>query len=141
MMAEARPLTDTDRLDIQDLLAHYVKYLDTGDLDGYVSLFAPDAVLFDRHTGRETIRAYVRTVIERKKTEPGTRLHFMSPAAIDGAGDHATAYSYLLWVTTGASPCPVGAGARYDDTLVKHAGRWMFQSRGLTRTAEFAATT
>jgi uncharacterized protein (TIGR02246 family) len=138
-MVEASQLTDKDRLDIQDLLAHYVKYLDTGDLDGYISLFAPNAVLFDRHKGRDTIRAYVRQVIERKKTEPGTRMHFMSPAAIDGAGEHATAYSYLLWVTTGASPCPVGAGARYDDTFVKHEGRWMFQSRSLTRTAELAA--
>jgi len=56
---------------------------------------------------------------------------------IDGAGDSATAYSYLLWVTTGASPCPVGAGARYEDTLVREDGRWVFKARRLTRTAEY----
>jgi uncharacterized protein (TIGR02246 family) len=130
-------LTDTDRSEIQNLLAHYVKHLDTGDLDGYVSLFATDAVLFERHAGRDAIRDYVGQVIERKRTEPGTRMHFVSPAAIDGAGDHATAYSYLLWVTTGASACPVAAGARYEDTLVKEDGRWVFKTRRLTRTAEY----
>ena len=120
------------------MLAHYAKHLDTGDLDGYVSLFAEEAVLFERHTGRAAIREYVGQIIERKKTESGTRLHFMSPAAIDGSGETATAYSYLLWVTTGASPCPVGAGARYEDMLVKEQGRWVFQSRRLTRVAEYA---
>ena len=130
-------LTAQDRSDIQNLLAHYAKYLDTGDLDGYVGLFASDAVLFEQHHGREAIRAYVAQVMERRRTEPGMRLHFMSPAAIDGEGEHATAYSYLVWVTTGASPCPVGAGARYEDTLVREAGRWVFQSRRLTRMAEY----
>ncbi len=109
-MTDSSKLTAEDRSEIQNLLAHYVKHLDTGDLDGYVSLFASDAVLFERHRGHAAIREYVGQVIERKKTEPGTRLHFMSPAAIDGAGDSATAYSYLLWVTTGASACPVGPG-------------------------------
>jgi uncharacterized protein (TIGR02246 family) len=138
-MADDSQLTDKDRSEIQNLLAHYVKYLDTGDLEGYVNLFAADAVLFEQHTGHDAIRVHVGQVIERKKTEPGTRMHFVSPAAIDGAGDTATAYSYLLWVTTGSSPCPVGAGGRYDDTLVKRSGRWVFQSRRLTRTAEFIA--
>ena len=136
-MADDTALTDRDRSEIQNLLAHYVKHLDTGDLDGYVSLFAADAVLFERHIGHDAIRTYVGQVIERKKTEPGTRLHFVSPAAIDGTADTATAYSYLLWVTTGPSACPVGAGARYEDTLVRENGRWVFQSRKLTRTAEF----
>jgi uncharacterized protein (TIGR02246 family) len=139
MMAQVSALTATDRSDIQNLLAHYVKHLDSGELDGFVDLFAHDGVLFDEHKGRDNIRAYVGKVIQRKKTEPGTRMHFVSPAAIDGAGDHATAYSYLLWLTTGPSACPVGAGARYDDTLVKLDGRWMFQERKLTRLAEFVA--
>jgi ketosteroid isomerase-like protein len=135
-MADSNGLTAEDRSEIQNLLAHYVKHLDTGDLDGYVSLFAADAVLFERHRGQAAIREYVGQIIERKKTEPGTRLHFMSPAAIDGAGDSATAYSYLLWVTTGATDSPVGAGARYEDTLAKQHGHWVFTSRRLTRTAE-----
>ena len=132
-------LTAQDRSDIQNLLAHYAKYLDTGDLDGYVGLFAPDALLFERHQGHDAIRAYVATVMERKKTEPGTRMHFLSPPAIDGSGDNAIAYSYLLWVTTGPSNAIVPAGARYDDTLVRQDGRWVFKSRRLTRTAEFVA--
>ncbi len=137
-MANGSQLTDSDRSEIQNLLAHYVKHLDTGDLDGYVSLFATDAVLFDQHRGRDAIRAYVGQVIDRRKGEPGARMHFVSPAAIDGGGDSATAYSYLLWVTTGQSVCPVAAGARYEDTLVKEDGRWVFQTRHLTRTAEYA---
>jgi uncharacterized protein (TIGR02246 family) len=138
-MTDNGQLTDADRSEIQNLLAHYVKHLDTGDLDGYVSLFATDAVLFERHAGCDAIRDYVGQVIERKKTEPGTRMHFVSPAAIDGAGDHATAYSYLLWVTTGASACPVASGARYEDTLVKQDGHWVFKARRLTRIAEYRA--
>jgi len=83
--------------------------------------FAPDATLFEKNTGHDAIRAHVRapsSSARRPRRVP--RLHFMSPAAIDGAGDSATAYSYLLWVTTGPSPCPVGAGARYEDTLKKN---------------------
>jgi hypothetical protein len=136
-VSEDNQLTEKDRSEIQNLLAHYAKHLDTGDLDGYVGLFATDAVLFERHMGHAAIRAHVGQVIERKKTEPGTRMHFLSPAAIDGTPDGATAYSYLLWVTTGDSECPVGAGARYDDTLIKQNGRWVFQTRKLTRTAAY----
>jgi 3-phenylpropionate/cinnamic acid dioxygenase small subunit len=32
-------LTSDDRLSIRDLLARYARCLDSGDLDGYVSLF------------------------------------------------------------------------------------------------------
>src|SRR4051794_19553822 len=50
-VTDGSQLTAEDRSEIQNLLAHYVKHLDTGDLDGYVSLFADDAVLFERHHG------------------------------------------------------------------------------------------
>jgi hypothetical protein len=44
------------------------------------------------------------------------------------------AHSYLLWIQLGAGS-PISAAAEYTDTLVKLDGRWVFQTRMLTRLA------
>lgn len=128
-----QPDTD-DRVSIMDLLARYARCLDSGDLDGYVSLFTPDAVLFDAHVGQAAIRAYVEQVMRRRAADPARRMHFVGAPTIDGTNQRATVHSYLLWVQLGAES-PVSAAAEYVDTCVKHEGRWLFASRSLTRLA------
>jgi hypothetical protein len=115
-----------------DLLARYARCLDSGDLDGYVSLFTPDAVLFDEHRGRDRIRAYVDTVIRRRETEAAPRKHFVGLPTIDGTSERVTVHSYLLWVRFGTDS-PAAAAAEYNDECVNVDGRWLFQSRVLTR--------
>src|SRR5262249_40816629 len=105
-----------------------------GDLDGYVHNFAADAVLFGAHTGHTQIREYVSQVIGRRAADPRRRMHFVGAPVIDGNSERARAHSYLLWIQLGAEP-PISAAAEYTDTLVKLDGRWVFQTRTLTRLA------
>jgi len=128
------PLTSDDRILIMDLIARYARCLDSGDLDGYVSLFTADATLFGAHTGHQNIRAYVDQVIRRRADDPSRRMHFVGMPTIDGDGERATVHSYLLWVQLGAAS-PVSAAAEYTDTCIKQDGRWLFASRTLTRLA------
>jgi ketosteroid isomerase-like protein len=127
-------LTSDDRILIMDLLARYARCLDSGDLDGYVSLFTTDATLFGVHTGHQSIRAYVDQVMQRRAEDPARRMHFVGMPTIDGDRERATVLSYLLWVQLGAAS-PISAAAEYTDTCVKQAGRWLFASRTLTRLA------
>ena len=138
-MAEAGALTDRDRLDIMDLLARYAQCLDLGDLDGYVANFAPDGVLFEQHHGREAIRQFVGGLLERRKTATDMRLHLTGFPVIAGDGLNATAESYIVWIVTGDSASPVVGAGRQADTLVKIDGRWLFQTRVLTRLANYLA--
>jgi uncharacterized protein (TIGR02246 family) len=138
-VAEGNRLSADDRLDIMDLIARYTHTLDSGDLDGYVNNFAPDALLFERHKGREQIREFVAGLMREGRAGPLPNgdvayRHFAGQPTIDGAGDHATVHSYLLWVNMGSEP-PVSSAAEYFDEVVKLDGRWYFQTRRLHRLA------
>jgi hypothetical protein len=118
-----------------ELLARYARCLDSGDLDGYVSNFAPDGNLFGAHVGHAQIREYVGQVIQRRTADPARRMHFVGFPVIEGDGQHVTVHSYLLWIQLGAES-PISAAAEYADECVKLTdGRWVFQSRALTRLA------
>jgi hypothetical protein len=133
-MANTTTLSTDDRLGIIDLLARYARCLDSGDLEGYVQNFAPAGVLFGAHVGHAQIREYVRQIIARREADPSRRMHFVGIPVIDGNAERATAHSYLLWIQTGAES-PISAAAEYVDSLVKLNGRWVFESRALTRLA------
>jgi hypothetical protein len=138
-VSHAHRLTAEDRLDIMDLIARYAYTLDNGDLDGYVNNFAPDGVLFEHHHGRVQIREYVGHLMGEGRAGPlpsgdVAYRHFAGSPVIDGHDQHATVYSYLLWVNMGSEP-PVSAAAEYTDECVKLDGRWYFQSRVLRRLA------
>jgi hypothetical protein len=118
-----------------ELLARYARCLDSGDLDGYVSNFAPDGNLFGIHVGHAQIREYVGQVIQRRTADPARRMHFVGFPVIEGNGRRVTVHSYLLWIQLGAAS-PISAAAEYADECVKlNDGRWVFQSRALTRLA------
>jgi uncharacterized protein (TIGR02246 family) len=138
-MTEASRLSADDRLAIMDLVARYAYTLDSGDLDGYANNFAPDGVLFGRHTGRQQIKDYVAQLQLEGRAGPlpdgdVAYRHFVGSPVIDGAGDKAIVHSYLLWVNMGSEP-PVSAAAEYTDECVKLDGQWFFQSRVLRRLA------
>lgn len=129
-------LSADDRLDIMDLIARYAHTLDSGDLDGYVNNFTPDAVLFEQHKGRAQIREYVAMLMQQGRAGPLPNgdvayRHFAGQPTIDGTGNRATVHSYLLWINMGSEP-PISAAAEYIDECVKaDDGRWYFQSRTL----------
>jgi hypothetical protein len=61
-------------------------------------------------------------------------MHFVGSPVIEGNAEEARVHSYLLWIQLGAES-PISAAAEYHDTVVKRQGRWLFQSRSLTRLA------
>jgi hypothetical protein len=117
-----------------ELMARYARCLDSGDLDGYVSNFAPDGVLFGNHVGHAQIREYVGQVIHRRNADPARRMHFVGFPVIEGNAERVTVHSYLLWLQLGAES-PISAAAEYSDTCIKHNGRWLFETRAITRLA------
>jgi len=138
-MASAEPLSALDRLDIMDLIARYARTLDSGDLDGYVNNFAPDADLFERCHGREEIREYVAQLMREGRAGPLPNgevayRHFVGFPTIDGDRSGATVHSYLLWINMGTN-APIQAAAEYIDQCVMVDGRWLFQRRKLNRLA------
>jgi hypothetical protein len=133
-MPTASRLSTADRVSIMELIARYARCLDSGDLDGYVNNFAPDGILFGNHVGHAQIREYVGQVIQRRNADPARRMHFVGFPTIDGNAQRATVHSYLLWLQLGAES-PVSAAAEYADTCVKQNGRWVFETRAITRLA------
>jgi hypothetical protein len=123
-----------------DLIARYAHTLDSGDLDGYVAQFAPDATLFERAHGRDAIRTMVANLYKEGRAGPLPNgdvayRHFAQAVTIDGVDDsHANVHSYLLWVNMGNEP-PVSSAAEYLDEVVKIDGQWYFQTRKLNRLA------
>ena len=106
-----------DHVAITDLLARYCLALDTGDVDGWVSLFTPDAryeVYGRRFDGHAGLRAMM-------KAAPGG-LHLGGPPAIEMIDrDRARARRNLLFVdrASGASRSAV-----YADELHRTEGGW-----------------
>ena len=59
-MSAAVPLSAEDRLDIMDLYARYAWAMDSGDTEGFLDVFLPDATLFMSRTatGHAELRAW-----------------------------------------------------------------------------------
>ncbi len=129
------PLSADDRLDIQAVTARYAWSLDTGDVEGFVACFTPDAVLTweafetpDRWTGAAELRAFA----EWFKALPGTpgRQHHITNVLIEGEGELARAKSYALVTDRqGEAPYPVRFAGYYEDLLAKANGRWAIRER------------
>jgi hypothetical protein len=133
--SQADDLTAQDRLDVGALLANYSRCLDSGDVDGYVNLFASDGVL-DGQTGPRTGHAAIRRVAEAMATaaaQPGPmqgQRHFAGQPVIDGDRQSCQARSYFLVVRQGPSgEALIRAMGEYVDSCVRYNGRWVFARR------------
>lgn len=134
-MSAAGSLSVEDRLAIQDLLARYAWALDTGDVDGLVACFAPEAVVIedvfeepDRWEGHEGIRR----LAEHYRNAPGFpgRQHHVSQCLMEGDGERASAKSFAFVTEChGEPPYTLRFTGYYEDKLVKRDGRWLFLER------------
>jgi hypothetical protein len=110
------PLTLQDRVEISDLFARYAWCLDTRDVEGFASNFAPNGAIDDP--------AY-----------PG-RQHFIAQSLFDGDGNRCRVRSYAM--VTSRKPdgaCAVLSLGHYDDVCVKLEGHWVFAERVFKRWA------
>ena len=132
----AAPDRGEDRAAIQALLVDYGRTLDARDFDGFAALFARDGVYVaggggEPLSGTEAGDAMRRTFADNTLgfAEPNYHLFFNETVAFTGP-DSAEASSQSLFMVPDEDRAPRAAMmARYDDQLVREAGRWRFARR------------
>jgi hypothetical protein len=131
-------MTAADYWEIHQLNSRYCHTVDFGDLDGVVSVFAPDGAFEaggDPSATRRGERELRRSVGARDGK--GHVRHTTLGQMVEGDGTVAKALSPVM-ITIDWGP-PVGrmqvtrsgvvAMGFYDDDLVKHEGRWVYARR------------
>jgi hypothetical protein len=117
-----------NRLRIKELFARYAWAVDTGDVDGFVALFTPDAVI-DDPSGRYAPREYVEYV-RGSATFPG-RQHWIGHSQVRGDARRCRVRSFgmatHLYGRTGATT--ITWLGYYEDVLVTNDGTWRFERR------------
>jgi hypothetical protein len=120
------------RLAIEDTLARYTRFADSGRSRDLATLFAHDGALVVGGTearGPDAIAAYLdsnKTDLAASAAGGGRIRHHTSSLRIDFEGtDEATATSYFLAITA-AGPDHWGV---YRDRLVRADDRWLFARR------------
>jgi hypothetical protein len=133
--SQPEELTAQDRVDVAELLASYSRCLDTGDVDGYVNLFASDGVL-DGQAGPRSGHAAIRRIAEAMAAaavKPGATLgqrHFAGQPVIEGNRQVCQVHSYFLLIRQSASGEPsIRAMGEYVDACTRTEGRWVFARR------------
>lgn len=125
-----------DRLALQDLIAAYAWALDTGDVEGLVACFTPDARMVeevfedpDIWEGHEAIRALARHYFNAPGF-PG-RQHHVTQSRYSGSGDRVGIQSFAFVTEChGEPPYVLRFAGWYDDVAVRCAdGRWRFAAR------------
>jgi uncharacterized protein (TIGR02246 family) len=116
---------------IRELIARYCLHIDGGDFDAWAATFTEDGVfevvgLF-RFEGRESIREFANHIPKNERGQTGIK-HLTMNHVIEVDGEIARATCNLLVVREG-TPLHADIVGRYEDRLVKQAGRWLFKRR------------
>jgi len=129
--------TITDRVEIEDLIAHYNKAIDTGDAAGWAATFAKDGefhgVVGDFY-GVDELTAFVADYTSKPEmAEFASAQHWVTNLVIDVQGDDAEAFSHLMMVAPAEGGGQDGGRiilvGHYEDTLRRIDGRWLFTKR------------
>ncbi len=125
------PLTATDRLEIQELVARYCWAIDTHDGEALADTFVPDGA-FDggrRFEGRDQLVSFGRgDHLPANRTETAAQ-HWVTNMVLTGTATAVVARSYFVRHSIiGGSPLVARVGY-YVDELVKDDGRWLFKTR------------
>ncbi len=134
----AEDMTDSRARDyaaIQTLIVKYAHVYDSRDVEGYVSVFADDAVFsFTGATlnGRKEIREFITRVAN--SPEPALKsYHSISNTLIEFDSDTQARHRSYWQIVTGPSggPFNVTNMGYYDDVIVKKNGQWLIQTRNI----------
>lgn len=129
-----------DRFAINDLFVRYTTALDDGEIETIVSCFtedgALDSPLVGKHVGHAAIRAFSERFAGLR--DRGVQLrHVISNLAMTVDGDSAAATCYLVNIVTVDGESQMGPPGRYECTLRKADGVWLFQNRRVILDAPF----
>jgi len=135
-------LKTKDKVAIQELYARYSWALDTGDTEGYLALFTPDAEATEEtreggievRKGRDEIRKLVLKFHERADF-PGHQhqmAQFVFEPDPEGRKDHWVVRSYA-WATINRPPEPPHLHwcGHVRDVVAKVDGEWLIASKGI----------
>ena len=131
----AEPLTAQDRLDVMHVIASYSRFLDVRDVESWIELWRPDAVLDSMSgsvTGHEELRAWIERLFDERKVgfDPALLVHFIGLPVIDGDRERATAQTYtIIFDYTEDGQIQVPLVGRYDDVFSRYRGQWRFERR------------
>lgn len=134
MTAAADDTELRDRLAIDDLYTQYAFALDEVNLEMLAACFAPEVEFVPGAPGvppRTGIKANQDRLVERHREKAFRERHMTNPPLIRTlSGDRAEAVcEYVIFqVDSGAPPRLVSMG-RYEDSLEKRNGRWVFARR------------
>jgi hypothetical protein len=125
-----------ERMAIEQLLHRYCHALDRGSIDEVMELFHRDAVLLPayesdaRHVGHDAVRGWYTNYDRTLRANVRHLRHKISCPWIEVSGNTATSVCYLDAdaIPEGSEQSVVLVG-RYEDELVKDAGRWWFAER------------
>jgi hypothetical protein len=135
MMMGDPAMSGDDKMAIHELLARYAWTFDTGDVEGFVACFTPDARLCedafeepDVWTGTDGIRAMAEFFFSRPSF-PG-RQHHVSQILIEPTVEGAIVRSFCFVTDCkGEPPFPLRFAGHYLDRVVRHDGGWRFAER------------
>ena len=127
----------SDVVAIEQVLHRYCHAVDRGTLDDVMEVFHRDAVLRPRyegeesHSGAEAVRAWYASYLERVRGGTGLLRHMVSTADIRVEGEEARSVCYLSSCAVGRDGRTYLSVGRYEDRLVKEAGRWWIADRAI----------
>ena len=125
-----------DRVQIHHTMAVYCSSVDSGDVDGVVSVFADDAQLElssgTKVRGKAAIRAFYLPVIgpDRPDRAPGEPIpllrHNLTTSRVEFVDENtAQGWTYFMTLTKHG----LDHAGRYVDRFVRHGERWLLEDR------------
>lgn len=126
-----------DELAVRNVLARIAQLADTGDLDEYLTLFAPDASWempgMPARSGHADLRqgAVDRRASGMQGPGTGTR-HVLTTTAVTIDGDIATARSYWMFLADTTTQPTIRLTGQYDDVLRRASTGWQMARRVIT---------
>lgn len=136
-MTEARA---ADTVAIQQLIVRYAHAYDSLDVEGYVGVFAEDAVFSftgNALNGRGEIRKFITDAKQRRESapaaDPATKTYHSITNTLVEFDSDTQAHQRSYWqVLTGPAGGPFTSNVGYyDDVVVKQNGEWLIQSRNI----------
>ena len=125
-------LSTDDVVEIEQLAARYNHAVDSGDGAAFAGVFTEDGVLHVGQTveGRHALTEFAIGIPVRMSRPR----HMVSNIVVDGEGDHATlkAYVHIYDRPPGTSGLTLSTTGRYNDTLRRESGQWLFVERTFT---------
>jgi hypothetical protein len=115
-------LSPEDYIEIEQLYARYNHLIDSGDAEGYASLFTPDGS-FNANKGHDALVQFIRN-----RNAPNLR-HWNTNLVITPTAEGARGAVYLMFLNVAGRPAAVGNAGKYEDTLVKTPQGWRFKTR------------